>query len=130
MQAVKSKVDYDYVEDRQLRRMWFDVAYTMQAMAAEMGRTPYGLSKRAARLGLGPRRQVLSSDTEEESYSRAVLIKMDNEFCRAMKAAIDSGLETSPIGVSTVHGTRFPILSASRNQTPLTCSVANECADA
>jgi len=34
--------------------------------------------------------------------------RMDDAFCAAMRAAIDAGLESAPIGVVTTPGTKKP----------------------
>lgn len=131
MQTMKRrKIDYDYTDDRVLRRMWYDATCSLETIAEELGRTQYGITKRAERLGLGSRRRILLSDTDEEAYTRDILIEMDNRFCEAMRSAIDNGLESAPLGISTVPGTKFPILIATRGQLPASSSVANECADA
>ena len=34
--------------------------------------------------------------------------RMDDAFCAAMRAAIDAGLESAPVGVVTTPGTKKP----------------------
>jgi hypothetical protein len=40
--------------------------------------------------------------------------QQDEDFCRALRAAIYSGAESCPIGVSTGPGTKKPILNYHR----------------
>jgi hypothetical protein len=51
--------------------------------------------------------------------SRAYLFNQDAEFCRRMLIAIESGLETCPIGVSTAPCTTNPVLADSWKQPPM-----------
>jgi len=51
--------------------------------------------------------------------SPAHLFNQDAEFCRRMKAAIERGLETCPIGVSTKPGTTNPVVADGWMQPPV-----------
>ena len=44
------------------------------------------------------------SDNDEVRLSN----RMDDAFCAAMRAAIEAGLESAPIGVITTPGTKNP----------------------
>ena len=57
--------------------------------------------------------------SEEVDVSRAHLRDQDAEFCRRMKAAIERGLETCPIGVSTKPGTTNPVVADGWMQPPV-----------
>jgi len=47
---------------------------------------------------------------EGNSEGKANLRNQDDEFCRRMFAAIHSGSESCPVGVSTEPGTRKPVI--------------------
>ena len=46
----------------------------------------------------------MSDDSEVQSLTN----RMDDAFCAAMRAAIEAGLESAPIGVITTPGTQHP----------------------
>ena len=46
----------------------------------------------------------MSDDSEVQSLTN----RMDDAFCARMRAAIDAGLESAPIGVVTTPGTKNP----------------------
>jgi len=51
------------------------------------------------------------SDDEGQSsvtYGRTSHFDMDDAFCERMRAAIDAGLESAPVGVITTPGTKNP----------------------
>jgi hypothetical protein len=43
----------------------------------------------------------------------------DDEFCRRMLIAIESGLETCPVGISTEPGTTKPVMADGWKQPPV-----------
>jgi hypothetical protein len=57
-----------------------------------------------------------SGDVED---SPAALLNQDAEFCRRMLNAIESGLETCPIGVSTEPCTKNPVAADGWMQPPV-----------
>jgi hypothetical protein len=57
--------------------------------------------------------------SEDIDISPADLLNQDAEFCRRMKAVIESGLETCPIGVSTEPGTTNPVMADGWKRPPV-----------
>ena len=57
--------------------------------------------------------------SEEVDVSRAHLRDQDAEFCRRMLNAIESGLETCPIGVSTEPCTKNPVAADGWKEPPV-----------
>ena len=52
----------------------------------------------------------MSNDEGQSSvtYGRTSHFDMDEAFCERMRAAIDAGLESAPVGVITTPGTKNP----------------------
>jgi hypothetical protein len=63
-------------------------------------------------------KRPLANEWFEDIDCRA-LRNQDDEFCRRMLIAIESGLETCPIGVSTEPGTTKPVMADGWKQPPV-----------
>jgi hypothetical protein len=52
----------------------------------------------------------MNDDDEIQSYvtNRPTLFEMDEAFCTRMRAAIEAGLESAPVGIITTPGTKNP----------------------
>jgi len=46
--------------------------------------------------------------SDEREIQTGLTNRMDDAFCAAMRAAIEAGLESAPIGVVTMPGTKNP----------------------
>ncbi len=75
--------------DRLLRRLWDD-GYTTDEIATRMTRTEADIVGRAGRLGL------LEPEPSERFADAGWFVRHNARFCRAMKRALDSGLERIP----------------------------------
>jgi len=50
----------------------------------------------------------MSDDEDQSSVTYRRTSHMDEAFCERMRAAIDAGLESTPVGVITTPGTKNP----------------------
>ena len=60
-------------------------------------------------VGVMLKRNGMALDGADEA---ALWVRQDEEFCRILRAAIEQGRETCPIGVSTELGTKKPTVMA------------------
>ena len=56
-------------------------------------------------------KNTLDSEAANEDVRAARHRQQDDDFCRALRAALWAGKESCPVGVSTEPGTKKPILN-------------------
>jgi hypothetical protein len=121
--------NYDAETDNTIRQMFADAKIQVKDIAEKIGRTVEAIYVRAHLLGVKRPRPKHRVDDEAGGYTHAELVIMDKRFCAAMRQAIDSGLESAPIGVNLNPCTKAPIRMDRPSTFPFSRSVAGELTD-